>query len=158
MDEIWHSKELVKYMIDEYIEKVIIYKIHPMWNLVVVKYVNDCEFWGTIKSKRYKNSETFFDERFCRHGLEFQAWILDNSTHCFSYDSAGHTISYNGTHEVYSGIPKGTYTFIEFDKILHDTEWIGSFPLYDFENQKPLPQEPPLDYEKRVSVIPTEVS
>ena len=137
-------------MIDEYIDRIVIYKIHPMWNLVVVKYNNGSEFWGTVKAARYRNDEMFFDEMVCKHGIEFQAWIINNSDHCFSYDKKKHTISYNGNNDIYSAIPKGTYTYEELDKVLHETNWIGSFPFYDFENQSantnPTPQEPIPDF------------
>ena len=141
MDEIWHSKELVKSMINEYVNTIIIYKISPMWNLVVVKYNNDCEFWGTIKAARYRNDEMFYDEIVCRHGVEFQSWIINNSDHNFSYNKTNHTITYNGKNETYSSVPPGTYSYEEFDKILHNTSWIGGFPFYDFENVIPLPKE-----------------
>jgi hypothetical protein len=62
IDEIHQNKELVKAMIDEYIEDVTIYKIHKMWNLIVVDYTNGAESWGTIKNARYKNDEQFYDE------------------------------------------------------------------------------------------------
>jgi len=150
MDEIWQNKDIVKSMIDEYIDRIVIYKIHPMWNLVIVKYNNGSEFWGTVKAARYRNDEMFFDEMVCKHGIEFQAWIINNSDHCFSYDKKKHTISYNGNNDIYSAIPKGTYTYEELDKVLHETNWIGSFPFYDFENQSantnPIPQEPIPDF------------
>lgn len=150
MEEIWSNKELVKSMIDEYVDKIVIYKIHPMWNLVMVKYNNECEFWGTIKAARYRNDEMFYDDMLCRHGIEFQAWVLNNSNHCFTYDKEHRTVLYNGENDIYSAIPKGTYTYDEFDKILHDNKWIGSFPFYDFENQtgivSPAPQEPIPDF------------
>lgn len=146
MDEIWHSKELVKTMIDEYVKEIVLYKITPMWNLVIVRYNNNIEFWSTIKAARYRNDEMFYDEMVCRHGIEFQAWIINNSDHCFSYDPRQHTISYNGLSDIYKAIPKGTYTYEELDKILHDTEWIGSYPFYDYENQIPLQIEPRPDF------------
>ncbi len=146
MDEIWHSKELVRTMIDEYVKEIVIYKITPMWNLVIVRYNNNIEFWSTIKAARYRNDEIFYDEMVCRHGIEFKTWIINNSDHCFTYDPKQHTISYNGQSDIYSAIPKGTYTYEELDKILHDTEWIGSYPFYDYENQKPLQIEPQSDF------------
>lgn len=146
MDEIWHSKELVKTMIDEYVKEIVLYKITPMWNLVIVRYNNNIEFWSTIKAARYRNDEMFYDEMVCRHGIEFKTWIINNSDHCFTYDPKQHTISYNGQSDIYSAIPKGTYTYEELDKILHDTEWIGSYPFYDYENQKPLQIEPQSDF------------
>lgn len=141
MDEIWHSKELVKAMVDEYIKEIILFKITPMWNLVIVKYNNEYEFWGTIKAARYRNDEMFYDEMVCRHGIEFKTWIINNSDHSFTYDPKQHAVTYNGQSDIYTAIPKGTYTYEEMDKILYEIDWIGSFPFYDFENIKPLNQE-----------------
>ena len=141
MNEIWNSKELVKTMIDEYVKEIVLYKITPMRNLVIVKYNNNVEYWSTIKAARYRNDEMFFDEMVCRHGIEFKTWIINNSDHCFTYNKELHTIIYNGESDIYSSIPKGTYTYEEMDKILHESEWIGSFPFYDFENQQSIVQE-----------------
>lgn len=150
MNEIWNSKELVKSMIDEYINKILVYRIHPLWNLIIVRYNNDTEFWGTIKNARYKYQEMFYDPLLCQHGIEFQAWIINNSSHCFHYDKVKHTVTYDGTCDIYSGIPKGTHTFDEFNKILLDAGWIGSYPLYDYENQSTslTPEEPIPDFLK----------
>ena len=141
MDEIWNSKELVKTMIDEYVKEIVLYKITPLWNLVIVKYNNNVEYWSNIKAARYRNDEMFFDEMVCRHGIEFKTWIINNSDHCFTYNKEQHTITYNGGSDIYSSIPKGTYTYEEMDKILHESEWIGSFPFYDFENKQTIEQE-----------------
>ena len=135
MDEIRNNKELVKSMIDEYVDSIIIYKIHPMWNLVIVKYNNEMEFWGTIKAARYRNEETFYDETLCKYGVEFQTWVINNSNHCFAYKKDYHTVTYNGKDDLYPFLPKGTYSFEELDQILHDTQWIGSYPFYSYENQ-----------------------
>ena len=133
MNEIRSSKELVKDMVEEYIDKIEVFKIHKLWNLIIVKYVSGDEMWGTIKNARYKNNEMFYDEMVCHYGVEFKAWMLNNSDHCFKYDKDKHTVSYNGKSEMYSKIPVGTYTYDELDKILDENELIGSFPFYAFE-------------------------
>ena len=135
MDEIRNNKELVKSMIDEYVDSITIYKIHSMWNLVIVKYNNEMEFWGTIKAARYRKEETFYDETLCKYGVEFQTWVINNSNHCFAYKKDYHTVTYNGKDDLYPSLPKGTYSFEELDQILHDTQWIGSYPFYSYENQ-----------------------
>lgn len=140
MHEIRNSKELVRNMIDEYIDKIFIYKIHKFWNLVVVKYTTGAEFWGTIKSARYKIDEMFYDELTCKYGIEFHSWFLNNSDNSFSYDKTTKTIYYNGTSEIYKDFKEGEYSFDEMNKLIYDTKWIGSFPFYIFEDNTTPPQ------------------
>lgn len=133
IDEIRQNKELVKAMVDEYIEDVTIYKIHKWWNLIVVHYTNGAESWGTIKNARYKNEESFYDEALCHYGIEFRTWIINNNDHSFTYDKDNQTVHYNGNSEIYRQIQEGTYTYEELDNILVENEWIGSYPLYGYE-------------------------
>lgn len=155
MDEIWYTKELVKSMIDEYINRITIYKVDKLWNLVIVKYNNETEFWGTIKSARYKKNEMFFDPLLCQHGIEYQAWMLNNTEHCFHYDKVTRKISYNGQSKLYS-FAEGDYTYEQFDEILHTNKWIGSYPLYDYEFQSTCirsTEEPKPDFLSEPKVI-----
>ena len=133
IDEIHQNKELVKAMIDEYIEDVTIYKIHQLWNLIIVHYTNGAESWGTIKNARYKKDETFFDEAHCHYGIEFRSWIINNNDHSFTYDRDNQTVHYNGKSEIYRQLQAGTYTYEEFDSMLVENEWIGSYPFYAYE-------------------------
>lgn len=135
MEDIRRSKELVKSMIDEFIDEILIYKIHKLWNLVIIKYNNGAEMWGTVKSARYKKSEMFYDELTCKYGIEFQAWLLNNSEHCFNYNKETHKVYYNGNSDIYTNLKIGEYTYDEFNSVLIESEWIGSFPYYSFENQ-----------------------
>ncbi len=133
IDEIHQNKELVKAMVDEYIEDVTIYKIHKLWNLVIVHYTNGAESWGTIKNARYKKDEMFFDEAYCHYGMEFKTWVINNNDHSFTYDKDNQTVHYNGKSEIYRQLNEGTYTYEEFDNMLIDSKWIGSYPLYAYE-------------------------
>lgn len=133
IDEIHQNKELVKAMVDEYIEDVTIYKIHQLWNLIIVHYTNGAESWGTIKNARYKKDETFFDEAHCHYGIEFRSWIINNNDHSFTYDRDNQTVHYNGKSEIYRQLQEGTYTYEEFDNMLAENDWIGSYPLYAYE-------------------------
>ena len=133
MDQIRNSKGLVKSMIDEYIDKIYIYRINNLWNLIVVKYNNGVEFWGTIKSSRYKNAEMFYDELLCKYGVEFNTWIINNTERCFDYDKENHLFTYNDNSSNYTNLSRGTYTYDEFDEMLHKAEWIGSYSLFDYE-------------------------
>ena len=134
MHEIRNSKELVRSMIDEYVDKIIIYKIHKLWNLVIVKYTNGVEFWGTIKSARYRKDEMFFDASLCRYGVEFHTWIINNNDKSFTYNKENKTIEYNGKSDIYTEFKSGVYTFEEMNTIIKDTKWIGSYPFYKFED------------------------
>ncbi len=139
IDEIHQNKELVKAMIDEYIEDVTIYKIHKMWNLIVVDYTNGAESWGTIKNARYKNDEQFYDEMVCHYGIEFRTWIINNDDHSFTYDKDNQTVHYNGNSEIYRQLQAGTYTYEEFDNMLNENGLIGSYPLYAYEEYPSAP-------------------
>lgn len=133
IDEIRQNKEVVKAMVDEYIEDITIYKIHKLWNLIIVHYTNGAESWGTIKNARYKKDETFIDEAFCHYGIEFRSWIINNNDHAFTYDKDNQTVHYNGNSDIYRQLHAGTYTYEEFDNMLVENDWIGSFPLYAYE-------------------------
>ena len=137
MDEIRNSKELVKNMIEEYIDKIFVYKIHKMWNLVIVKYTTGAEFWGTIKSARYKKNEMFFDASLCRYGVEFHAWFLNNCEKCFSYNKETKTITYNGKSDIYTELTSGRYTFDEMQNLMYEKKMMGSFPFYVYEDYYP---------------------
>ena len=133
IDEIRRNKELVKSMVDEYIENITIYKIHKLWNLVIVHYTNGAESWGTIKNARYKKDEMFFDEAFCHYGMEFKTWVINNNDHSFTYDKDNQTVHYNGKSKIHRQLQEGTYTYEEFNNMLVENEWIGSYPLYAYE-------------------------
>jgi hypothetical protein len=92
------------------------------------------EFWGTIKSARYKKNEMFYDETLCRYGLEFHTWVINNSDNSFVYNQADKTIKYNGKSDLYTEFKAGVYTFNEMHKLIRDTNWLGSYPFYKFEN------------------------
>ncbi len=133
IDEIRQNKELVKAMVDEYIEDVTIYKIHKLWNLIIVHYSNGAESWGTIKNARYKKDEMFFDETFCHYGMEFKTWVIINNDHSFTYDKDNQLVHYNGKSEIHRQLQEGTYTYEEFNNMLVENEWIGSYSLYAYE-------------------------
>lgn len=143
IDEIHQNKELVKAMVDEYIEDVTIYKIHKLWNLIIVHYTNGAESWGTIKNARYKKDELFYDEMVCHYGLEFKTWIINNNDHSFTYDKDNQTVCYNGRSPIYPQLHAGVFTYDEFNNMLSESGWIGSFPLYAFEEypSKPVQEE-----------------
>lgn len=132
-NEIRNNKELVKHMIDEYVASITSYKIHHLWNLIIIKYTNGEEFWGTIKNARYKNDETFFDSLVCQYGVEFKSWMINNGEKCFTYDKESHTVAYNGKSAIYKNLPAGTYNYEELQQLLEQQEWIGSYPLYFYE-------------------------
>ena len=136
MDEIWRNKNLVQTMTNEMIDTITLYRPHPHWILVITKYRNNMEMWGTLKTCKYRNDEMFFDEMVCTHGIEFHSWVINNSEQCFNYDKDTKLFHYNGCSTIYTEIPQGTYTFEQLNKILYDTQWIGSYPFYCYENNE----------------------
>lgn len=135
MQEIRANKELVKQLVDEYIDVIQVFRIDKNWNLIVIKYSNNVELWGTIKAARYKNDEMFFDEITCKNGIEYKSWCIDNTEHCFSYNKDTHIIIYNGNSkfELYKDFVAGEYTYQQFNDLLVRTENLNSYPLYKFE-------------------------
>lgn len=130
MDEIRNNRGLIKSMIDEYIDKIIVFRIDKMWNLIVIKFYTDYEFWGTIKAARYKNNEIYYNSDFCRYGIEYKAWCVDNSEHCFSYNKDTRTINYDGNSRIYKDFKVGEYNFMDFNQMLVETDNLNSYPLY----------------------------
>lgn len=136
MHDIRKDRGLIKTMVDEYIEKIIIYRMHKLWFLVVIKYKNGVELWGKLKNARYKNDELFYDEFLCQYGVEFQTWIIDNTNHSFTYDKERKVIIYNGgNEELYKELVKGEYDYEMMNKYMMESGWMGSFPLFLYEEK-----------------------
>lgn len=134
MHDVRADRGLVKTMVDEYIENVIIYRMHKLWFLVVIKYKNGVELWGKIKNARYKNDELFYDECCCRYGVEFQTWVVDNTNHSFIYDKERKIIIYKGGNELYNDLEQGEYDYERINQYMIDSQNMGSFPLYLYED------------------------
>ena len=134
MDEIRKNRDLVKTMVDEYIDKITIFRLHELWLLVVVSYKGGEEMWGTIKCARYKKEEMFYDELHCHYGVEFQGWLLNNTEHCFSYDKSTRIITYHGGSKIYVEFKSGEYDYDTFNQMIQETGWMGCFPFYAYED------------------------
>ncbi len=137
--EIRNDRNLVKEYITQFVEDITIYKMSKLWSLVIVHLIDGGEFWGTVKTARYKKEEMFYDELFCSCP-EYKSWFLNNSEHCFSYNKEDKSITYNGKSDIYTDsrhgltpLAVGTYTPEQFDEELKRANWIGSFPPYQFE-------------------------
>lgn len=135
MHDIRKDRGLIKTMVDEYIDKIIIYRMHKLWFLVIIRYKNGVELWGKLKSARYKNDELFFDELLSQYGVEFQTWIIDNTDKSFAYDKERKLILYNGKSESYQDLEKGEYDYDKMNQYMIDSQWMGSFPLYLYEDK-----------------------
>ena len=135
MHDIRKDRGLIKTMVDEYIEKIIIYRMHKLWFLVVIKYKNGVELWGKLKNARYKNDELFYDEFLCQYGVEFQTWIIDNTNHSFTYDKERKLILYNGKSKMYQDLERGEYDYDRMNQYMIESQWMGSFPLYLYEDK-----------------------
>ena len=101
--------------------------------MVIVHYTNGAESWGTIKNARYKKDELFYDETVCHYGIEFRTWVINNNDHSFSYNKDNQTVYYNGRSSIYEQLHEGKYTYEELDNMLDENKWIGSYPLYSYE-------------------------
>ena len=133
MHDIRKDRGVIKTMVDEYIEKIIIYHMHKLWFLVIIKYKNGVELWGKLKNARYKNEEMFYDSCVCRYGVEFQTWVVDNTNQSFTYDKERKMILFNGNDEHYSDLAKGEYDYEKMNQYMINSGNMGSFPLYLYE-------------------------
>ena len=131
MEEIRNDKTLIKPLMDEYIKEIVVYRPTKLWALIVVKYRDGGEVWGTLKNARYKKDEEFHSE--LTDVTEYKTWVVVNLDNKFTYNKDNKTITYNGESEYMQGVAPGTYSFDEFQKELERTNNIGSFPLYYYE-------------------------
>ena len=80
----------------------------------------------------------FYDPALCSCP-EYPSWFLNNQDLSLTYDKEAKTITYNGKSELYNTdfgqgvLEAGTYTPEEFNEILTNVGWIGSYPPYQFE-------------------------
>ena len=138
VSEIRENRTLVKEYVNLFINEITIHRMTNVWSLVIVQFIDGGEMWGTIKNKRYKKEEMFYDLLLCT-SPEYTSWFLGNNDLSLTYNKEEKTITYNGKSELYNtgvgqgGIEAGTYTPDEFNEILHKTGWIGSYPPYQFE-------------------------
>lgn len=134
MHDVRTDRGLIKTMVDEYIDKIFVYRIHKLWFLVVVKYKNGIELWGKIKNARYRNDELFYDEFCCKYGVEFQTWVIDNTSHSFCYDKERKIIVFSGGNDLYPDLEPGEYDYERMNQYMMDSQNMGSFPLYLYED------------------------
>lgn len=134
MHDVRADRGLIKTMVDEYIDKIFVYRIHKLWFLVVVKYKNGVELWGKIKNARYRNDELFYDEFCCKYGVEFQTWVIDNTSHSFCYDKERKIIVFSGGNDLYPDLEPGEYDYERMNQYMMDSQNMGSFPLYLYED------------------------
>ena len=137
-NEIRTDRTLVKEYVNEFISEITIHRMSKLWSLVIVHFIDGGEMWGTVKNFRYKKTEMFYDPALCSCP-EYPSWFLNNQDLSLTYDKEAKTITYNGKSELYNTdfgqgvIEAGTYTPEEFNEILTNVGWIGSYPPYQFE-------------------------
>ena len=136
--EIRTNRTLIKEYVNEFINEITIHRMSKKWSLVIIHFLDGGEMWGTIKNSRYKKSEMFYDPlKFSNP--EYTSWFLNNQDLSLTYDNKSKTITYNGNSNLYNtdfgqGVIKaGTYTPDEFNEVLTNVGWIGSYSPYKFE-------------------------
>lgn len=134
INKLKNDKVLLKELIETYIDEISIYKVAHLWFLVVVKFSFSGEIWGTIKSGKYKLSEYFFSPDIMDKP-EMMGWCLPNLDLNFKYNHSSHKFYYDGKSELMKNIPANEYTYEELNNILIENEWIGSFPIYNYEGE-----------------------
>lgn len=138
--EIKKNRELLKEYVQKFITEITLYRMTKLWSLVIVRFFDGGEMWGTVKNARYKKDELFYDPMYCQC-VEYQSWFLNNDEKSLTYDNDAKTITYNGQSKIYNVdydrkgviLRAGTYTPDEFNTMLASAGWIGSYPPYQFE-------------------------
>ena len=89
------NKTLLKQLTDEYLDKVTLYPIFDKYSLVIINFKDGSESWGTIKSAKYKNEETWFNPTYCKapHYI-YQYWNNDDKS--AEYNHNDKTVLYKG--------------------------------------------------------------
>lgn len=136
MNDIQNDKKLIKFLVNEYIEIINVYRPCKSWCLIEIKYKSGGSVWGTLKTHRYRKSEMFCDPATTFHGVELQTWVVPNWDNAFFYDPKLKLIHCNGKSKYIEQVEEGDYTFEEFDLKIKELEMMGSFPLYDYENDR----------------------
>lgn len=134
INKLKNDKVLLKELIETYINEITIYNVAHLWFLVVVKFSFGGEIWGTIKSGKYKLSEYFFSPDIMDKP-EMMGWCLSNLDLNFKYNHSSHKFYYDGKSELMKNIPASEYTYEEMNNILIENEWIGCFPIYNYEGE-----------------------
>lgn len=134
MRELLDRKDLIKQMIDDYIDEILIYPLYQKYSLVIVHYIDGSESWGSIKSARYSKDEFFVDPIFAPIpeyiGLfyynEFDKFtcIFDYEKKCFHYIAENKTLL--------GDTKLGDYSIEEFISLLKEHEATISFVNYDY--------------------------
>lgn len=116
------NKDLLKQMVSQYIDIIITHRIEKNHLLVMIKYATGTELWGTIKLRKYKDSEMFYDETVCRYGQEYISWYVDNSNQEYQYNKEKKEIVYQSK----------KYSFEEFSEKMKEENSLISYPLFVF--------------------------
>ena len=125
-DQIYQDKNLLKEYVHEYIDSITLFMPSPLWVLVVVRFVDGSERWGTIKNVRYAKKEVKGDGEY-RCTMGFSGWFINNDRHTLSYDKTTRAITEKQTES------KKTYTFEEFDAIVQERKQTDFFEPYVFD-------------------------
>ena len=139
-EEIRHDRALVKEYVNDFISMITLFRMTKLWSLVVVRFIDGGEMWGTVKNARYRKDEMFYDPLLCS-SPEYTSWFLNNQDLSLTYDKETRTITYNGQSEILNAdyghgvVEAGTYTPEEFNAVLKSVGWIGSYPPCQFEKQ-----------------------
>ena len=136
--EILNNKMLLKNLIDEYVERVLVYPIFDKYSLIIVSLKDGGEVWGTIKSARYRNEELWFDPVYCTQShYKYQLWVNDDKS--AKYDHNTKMVAYEPTvdPDPYVTFGKGMYSIRDFVQLLKGSGNEGNFSAYNFHQDEP---------------------
>ena len=134
--QILQDRTLVREYVRGFICRIELYRVSRLWALVVVKFIDGGERWGTIKTVRYKKSEVIADVA-DPDNFEYTGLFINNDRHLLSYSKEHRLISISAGHELHSGATESVeqLTFEEFKSRAEGAGFLGSYPRYQYEIQ-----------------------
>lgn len=132
--ELKDKKDLIKQMIDDYIDKIVVYPLYKKYSLVIVCYIDGSESWGSIKSARYSKEELFIDPIFAITPQYISLFYYNEyNKHTCTFDSENKCFHYISENKTLLGDTKlGDYSIEEFITLLKEHEATISFVNYDY--------------------------
>lgn len=131
--QLLEDRNLVREYVRGFISKIEIYRASRLWALVVVKFLDGGERWGTIKTCRYKNSEVVVDSADPKR-IEYTGIFVNNDKHLLSYDKDSKMVIINAGHDLYyDGSNVENVPFEDFMLRAKNAGYAGSYVKYQYE-------------------------
>lgn len=132
--QLLEDRNLVSEYVRGFLSRIDIYRASRLWALVVVKFLDGGERWGTIKTCRYKNSEKVVVDSADPSRIEYTGIFVNNDKHLLNYDKGNKMVSINVGHDLHNGGSNvETVPFDDFMLLAKNAGYAGSYTKYQYE-------------------------